>query len=89
MMLPLLLLAAQAAPQATPKSGPPDPAEVRFDRCVDLAANDAVAAESEAARVSALKEILDRGYGKATQPLGQDPDLAPLINIGTGVPRAG
>ena len=26
-------------------------------------------AESDAAKVAALKEILDRGYGKATQPL--------------------
>jgi hypothetical protein len=32
-------------------------------------------AESEAARVSAIKEIFDRGYGKSRQPLdhgGQD-----------------
>lgn len=27
------------------------------------------AAESEAARVAAIKELLDRGYGKASQPL--------------------
>jgi len=43
MILPLLLLAAQAA-----VSGPPDPAEQRFDRCVDLAENDPRAAEVEA-----------------------------------------
>jgi hypothetical protein len=29
-------------------------------------------AESEAARVSAIKEILDRGYGKAPQPIDGD-----------------
>lgn len=31
-------------------------------------------AVSEQARVSAIKEILDRAYGKATQPLSNDPD---------------
>jgi predicted Zn-dependent protease len=46
-MMFLLLLAAQAA-QAAPVAGPPDPAEQRFDRCVDLAENDPRAAEAEA-----------------------------------------
>lgn len=32
-------------------------------------------AESEQARISAAKEILDRAYGKSTQPLGEDPDM--------------
>lgn len=32
-------------------------------------------AESEAARVAALKEILDRAYGKASQPIGGADDL--------------
>lgn len=32
------------------------------------------AAESEAARVAALKEILDRAYGKPTQPIAGDDD---------------
>lgn len=31
-------------------------------------------AESEAARVAAIKEILDRAYGKATTMVGGDPD---------------
>lgn len=31
-------------------------------------------AESEQARVSAYKEVLDRGYGKASQPLSGDKD---------------
>ena len=31
-------------------------------------------AESETAQIAAIKELLDRGYGKATQPLSGDPD---------------
>lgn len=50
MILPLLLLLAQAAPAPTPAVGPPDPAEQRFDRCVGLAQDDPRAAEDEAAR---------------------------------------
>lgn len=34
----------------------------------------AVYAESEAARVAAIKELFDRGYGKSTQLVGSDPD---------------
>ena len=39
-----------------------------------------VAAESEQARVAAIKEILDRGYGKPAQSigLGQAEELEPL-----------
>jgi len=32
-------------------------------------------AESEQAQIAAAKEILDRAYGKATQPVGEDPDM--------------
>lgn len=32
----------------------------------------AAKAESEAARVAAIKEILDRGYGKSKQPIEHD-----------------
>jgi hypothetical protein len=35
-------------------------------------------AESESARVSAIKEILDRGFGKSPQPLSGDPDGHPI-----------
>ena len=35
-------------------------------------------AESHAVQVQAMKELLDRGYGKATQPLSGDPDGPPL-----------
>lgn len=43
--------------------------------------------ENEQARIAAIKELLDRGFGKATQPVGQDPDFAPVFQILTGVPR--
>lgn len=32
-------------------------------------------AESEQAQIAAAKEILDRAYGKSTQPVGEDPDM--------------
>src|SRR5262245_3077543 len=35
-------------------------------------------AESEQARVGAAKELLDRGWGKATQPIAGDKDAAPV-----------
>ncbi|MCY1547706.1 hypothetical protein D9M68_837760 [compost metagenome] len=31
-----------------------------------------------AARVAAAKDILDRGHGKATQPIAGDPDRPPV-----------
>lgn len=40
----------------------------------------ATSAKGEAARVAAIKEILDRAYGKPTQPLSGDDD-APAIRI--------
>ncbi len=47
------------------------------------------AAESEQARVAALKEILDRAYGKAPQALtGADGEGPIKLQIVTGVPRA-
>lgn len=44
----------------------------------------AVHAESEAARVSAIKELFDRGFGKSTQAINVDGSLAfvpPVINL--------
>lgn len=38
----------------------------------------ATSGESEAARVSAANAILDRGYGKPTQPISGDEDEAPV-----------
>ena len=37
-----------------------------------------VRAEPDAVRVAALRELLDRGFGKATQPLSGDADAPPL-----------
>lgn len=36
------------------------------------------AASAEGARVSAAKELLDRGWGRATQPISGDPEGAPI-----------
>ena len=38
----------------------------------------ALRSENEGTRVAAIKEIFDRAYGKASQPLGQDPELPQL-----------
>jgi len=40
----------------------------------------ATEAENEGTRVAAIKELLDRGYGKAQQSVavGQDPTLMPM-----------
>ena len=35
-------------------------------------------AESETARIAALREVLDRGFGRSTQPLSGDADAPPL-----------
>lgn len=40
-----------------------------------------------AARVAAIKELLDRGWGKAAQVLTDGEGGAPVIHIVTGVPR--
>lgn len=32
-------------------------------------------AASEQAKIAAAKEVLERAYGKATQPIGEDPDM--------------
>jgi len=42
------------------------------DRAIKRLAHLAENAESEAAQVAAIKEILDRGYGKSKQPLEHD-----------------
>ncbi len=35
-------------------------------------------AESEATQVTAMRELLDRGYGKSTQPIAGDPNAEPI-----------
>lgn len=36
--------------------------------------------QSEPARIAAAKELLDRGHGKATQPISGDDDAPPLVH---------
>lgn len=48
----------------------------------------AKSAESDAARVSAIKEILDRGYGKASTVLTGDEDGGP-ITVATRIELVG
>lgn len=38
----------------------------------------ALDAESEQARVAAIRDLLDRGYGKPTQPISGDDDAPPI-----------
>lgn len=38
----------------------------------------ATEAESESARVAAIRELFDRAYGKASQPIGGADDLPPI-----------
>lgn len=40
-----------------------------------------VPADTDAAQIAAIKELLDRGYGKATQPISGDDDAPPLKAI--------
>jgi len=56
------------------------------DKAMKELARLAVEAESEQARVSAIKELLDRGYGKSTQPLSGDSDAAPIRFNLSGLP---
>jgi hypothetical protein len=42
-----------------------------------------------AARVAAAQALLDRGWGKPTQPVSGDDEAEPIRMIITGVPRAG
>jgi hypothetical protein len=80
------------------KAGQLNKASLDIKRMVRLHADKAVAelirlcteSESDAVRVAAIRELLDRGYGKATQPHAGDEDGAPIkqtITICTGVPR--
>lgn len=45
---------------------------------VDGAGNPMPGAESEATQAMAIKELLDRGFGKATQLIAGDDDEAPV-----------
>jgi hypothetical protein len=44
-------------------------------------------AEADMTRIVAMRELLDRGFGKATQPLSGEAGGAIQIIVETGVPR--
>lgn len=57
-------------------------------RALQILANIMEASESDAARVAAVKELLDRGHGKSPQPVSGDPDGPPVrIVVATGIDR--
>jgi hypothetical protein len=47
--------------------------------CIKVLAGIAQNGESESARVTAAAHLLDRGWGKPTQPVKSDEDGGPLI----------
>jgi hypothetical protein len=53
------------------------PAVAELARLAGL--TDAPGAQHEATRVAALRELLDRGFGKATQHIAGDSDTAPVV----------
>ena len=55
-----------------------DAARVHGPECIELLWTLARTSETDGTRVAAIKEILDRGYGKATQLIGGDED-APIV----------
>lgn len=57
---------------------------------VDTLASIMRKSDNDAARVSAIKELIDRGHGKAAQPItGGGPDDPPVrIVVATGIDRA-
>lgn len=67
-------------PSGRPKRALPDGrtiaeiAREHTELAVDVLVTIARDGESEQARVSAAEKLLDRGWGKATQPLGLDDD---------------
>jgi hypothetical protein len=69
------------------KSGTPNKATQEIRALAQAHAPDAIEelarlalrAESETARVAAIRELLDRGYGKAAQPVTGDDGEGPLV----------
>lgn len=53
-------------------------AQVHAAAAISELARLATAAESEAARVAAIKELLDRGFGKSAQPLTGEGGEGPI-----------
>ena len=67
-------------------------AQVHTDAAITELARLAKHAESEAARVAAIKELLDRGHGKSAQAItgeGGEGAVRQIIEVITGVPRGG
>lgn len=52
--------------------------QAHTDKAVTELARLSTGAISEQARVAAIKELLDRGYGKPSQGVGQADDLGPM-----------
>jgi hypothetical protein len=48
------------------------------DSAIKELARLATSAKGEAARVAAIRELLDRAYGKSTQPISGDNDAPPI-----------
>lgn len=56
---------------------------------VDTLASIMHKSESDAARVAAVRELLERGHGKVTQPVSGDNDGGPIrVIVATGIDRA-
>jgi hypothetical protein len=63
-------------------------AQVHTPRALQILADIMEQSESDAARVAAVKELLDRGHGKSPQPVSGDPDGPPVrIVVATGIDR--
>ncbi|GAB1837391.1 hypothetical protein MyNCGM121_41710 [Achromobacter xylosoxidans] len=76
-----------ARPGAGRKPGVPNKVTANIKSLAGVYGQEAVATLAEimkdpahppAARVAAAKELIDRGFGKATQPIAGDPDLPPV-----------
>ncbi|QEK93993.1 hypothetical protein E2544_20140 [Achromobacter insolitus] len=86
-------------PKGLPKTGgrtkgTPNRATADIKALAQVHAVDAVATLAEimkgddyppAARVAAARELMDRGFGKATQPIAGDPDLPPVALMPTTI----
>ena len=52
---------------------------LRLSGCMrDSAGHPVTGSDSDTVQVMAMRELLDRGYGKATQMIGGDPDAGPV-----------
>lgn len=63
-------------------------ARAHTEMAIDALRGIALNGKQEAARVSAAQALLDRGWGKPTQPIAGDDAADAIRMIVTGVPRA-